>query len=101
MLEPNEKFDVPYRGNLKVTCVCLAGRKFGRLMSILSRLQNSGEKIDDDLFENAIPEALGLCFGSQEIADKLWDDSLTLRDAIEILTNAVQKHIVSGEDVGK
>jgi hypothetical protein len=101
MLEVGDKFDIVYGGNKKLVGVCLAGRKFARLMSVLQRLQETGDKVEADLFDEGIPEALGLVIGDKEKAIQLWDEELTFRDAIEVLTQAVQGHVVGDAELGK
>ena len=100
MLEPGESFEIVYRGNKTLTCKCLAGRQFSRLMSTLSRLQKQGEDVDVDLFDKGIPEALSICIGDEQRASEMWDSEITLRDAIEILSKAVQGHVVT-DDIAK
>jgi hypothetical protein len=101
MLQVGDKFDIVYSGNKKLDGVCLAGRKFARLMSVLQRLQETGDKVESDLFDNGIPEALGLVIGDEARANQLWEEELTFREAIEILTQAVQGHVVGDAEVGK
>ena len=101
MLSVGDQFDVSYAGNKKVTCVCLAGRKFARLMAVLQRLQDSSDSIEADLFDNGIPEALGICLGDTSKAEHMWENEITLRDAIEILTNAVGGHVLSDDQIKK
>jgi hypothetical protein len=101
MLEVGDKFDVVYAGNKKLTCVCLAGRKFAKLMLVLQRLQNASDTVEADLFDESIPEALSLILGDKEQAEDLWENKITLRDAIEILSQAVQGHIIADGDLGK
>ena len=101
MLEVGSNFEVAYGGNKKAVCVVLAGRKFARLMTVLQRLQESTENIEADLFENGIPQALSLCLGDEQKAEQLWENEITFKEAMEIITAAVQAHVVGEGELGK
>ena len=101
MIEVGSKFDVTFGGNKIVPCKALAGRKFARLMAILQQLQESTEQIESELFEQGIPEALSICLGDEERAKQMWDEEVTFKEAMEIITAAVQAHIVGQGDMGK
>lgn len=102
MLDPGSKFNVKYRNDTKtLECVVLAGRQFGKLVQILNNLNHVPDDDQSVMFEEYIPSALSLVVGSEDVADDLWSNKLTMQDVMEIVQKAVAQHSVDGESAKK
>ena len=99
MIDAGSKFSVSYRnGTKQIEVFCLAGRKFGKLVTALNKCGSVTDQDSAEMFDVWIPEALALVFGDEKFANDMWDNKLTMQDAMEIITACVEKHSVSGED---
>lgn len=102
MLDAGSKFEVSYRqGTKKIEVVCLAGRKFGRLVQILNKCGNVKDENAEEMFEDWIPTALGYCLQDEKRAADMWDNELTMQDAMEIVNACVAKHSLTDDDKKK
>ena len=102
MIEPGERFAVEYGNKRQVEVVCLAGGKLGRLIRLLSDIQASESNNKTvEAFEDYVPSALAICLGDEASAKTMWEDSLDMESAMQIIQATIAKQAVTGDDLGK
>jgi hypothetical protein len=102
MIEPGERFAVEYGNNRQVEVICLAGGKLGRLVRLLSDIQASeANNKTVEAFEDYVPNALAICLGDEAIAKTMWEESLDMESAMQIIQATIGKQALSEDELGK
>jgi hypothetical protein len=118
-IEPGERFTVEYGNGHQLEVIALAGRKQGRVLSLLSDIGKAEETREYHLAGDKVEEALAICLGggseggneseterqkresANAKAADLFDTVLDFESAADIVRSTLSKQALSEDDKKK